>query len=70
MCLPSNMSHKADCVNLDSFPILYCLVCLSAFTVEYSSCNFSSVRGFYDLIPEELRELFVIVEYRVNQVKE
>ena len=49
---------------MNDFPVLFCLVCVASSTVEYSSTNKSAVNGFYLSMPEEVRELFSVVEYR------
>ena len=48
------------------YPVLFCLVCVASGTVEYSSTNRAAVDGFFLSMPEEVRELFVVIEYRAN----
>lgn len=52
---------------MDEFPRLWCLVCLSTNTVEYSNTRYTAVKGFFDGIPEQLRSQFYVVRYDPNE---
>ena len=55
---------------MNDYPVLFCLVCVASGTVEYSSTNKAAVNGFFLSMPEEVRDLFVVVEYRANNNEE
>ena len=57
---------KWGCFMLE-FPFVYALVCFSTGTIEYTSDRLTSVEGFYNSLPEDVRESFGIIEYRATK---
>lgn len=55
---------------MNDYPVIFCLVCLPTATVEYTSISRKAVQGFFDCMPEEVRDLFEVVEYRANNENE
>ena len=54
---------------MNNAPVLFALVCLASGTVEYTSYQCSAVEGFYNSMPEEVRELFAVIEYRAYMIR-
>lgn len=50
----------------DIYPRLFCLVCPSAGTVEYSSTSYTAVKSIYNGLPEALQGCFEVVRYDAN----
>jgi len=50
-------------------PVVFALVCLATGSVEYSNERYESVLGFYSSMPDEVRELFTVIEYRAYKVR-
>lgn len=50
-------------------PAIYALVCVASNTVEYTSTVLSAVKGFFDCLPDEVRDFFVVVTYRAEHEK-
>lgn len=50
----------------DLYPRLFCLVCSSSGTVEYSSTHYTVVSSIYNGLPETLKGCFEVVRYDAN----
>lgn len=48
------------------FPRLWCIVCISTNTVEYTNTRYTAAKGFLDGIPESIRSQFYLVRYDPN----
>lgn len=51
---------------MNDYPRLWCIVCVSTNTVEYSNTRYTAAKGFYDGIPDSIRSQFELVRYDAN----
>lgn len=54
---------------MNDAPVLFALVCVASGTVEYTSTQYSAVEGFFNSMPDEVRDLFAVIEYRAYKTR-